>query len=287
MAKFITGKDLEKAVYDIIWDAEETLLIVCPYIRLDSYFKTLFKKHIANPKVHIVIVFGKNPKNIGKSFAKEDFEFFKTFTKVSIIYVPHLHAKYYGNESKGVITSINLHDHSFKNNIEFGVYSEINLLDTFRTTAEKNAWNTCWDIASNNEVIFVKRPIYEKTLLSVLAGKKYIKSEILYDITENYYQNYAVEYNLGKRIDDFPEDINPSAKNTIRPERETNEHQKIGFCIRTGIEIPFNIKKPFCEQAYRTWAQFKNDDYPEKYCHKTGRQSYGKTSLKKPILDSW
>ena len=30
--KFITGKELEEAIYDIIWKAEEKLLIVSPYI---------------------------------------------------------------------------------------------------------------------------------------------------------------------------------------------------------------------------------------------------------------
>ena len=60
MAKFITGKELEKAVYDIIWDAEHKLLIVSPFIKLDDYFKTLFDKHVNNPKIHFILVFGKN-----------------------------------------------------------------------------------------------------------------------------------------------------------------------------------------------------------------------------------
>jgi hypothetical protein len=37
MAKFIIGKDLEKTVYDIIWESKEILLIVCPYIKFDAY----------------------------------------------------------------------------------------------------------------------------------------------------------------------------------------------------------------------------------------------------------
>lgn len=41
MAKFITGEELEKAIYDIIWDAERDLLIVSPFIKLDDYFKRL------------------------------------------------------------------------------------------------------------------------------------------------------------------------------------------------------------------------------------------------------
>jgi hypothetical protein len=30
MAKFLTGKDLENEVYNIIWSAKETLLVVSP-----------------------------------------------------------------------------------------------------------------------------------------------------------------------------------------------------------------------------------------------------------------
>lgn len=118
MAKFVTGEELEKVVYDIIWDAENTLIIVSPYIKLDQYFQRLFDKHSNNPKLHIIIVFGKNEGAVNRSLSKQDFDFFKKFLNVSIVYVPNLHAKYYGNEKKGVIPSINLYDYSFKNNIE-------------------------------------------------------------------------------------------------------------------------------------------------------------------------
>ena len=128
MAKFITGENLENAVYEIIWEAESNLLIVSPFIKLDDYFKRLFDKHMNNPKLHILIVFGKNEKEVSRSLSKNDFDYFKKFLNISIVYIPNLHAKYYGNEKKGVITSINLYDYSFKNNVEFGVFSEINIL---------------------------------------------------------------------------------------------------------------------------------------------------------------
>src|SRR5258705_5594752 len=155
MAKFITGKDLEKTVYDIIWEAERCLLVVSPYIKLDDYFRKLFDKHINNPKIHFVIVFGKNQDDISRSLSKNDFEYFKKFINVSIIYVPNLHGKYYANESKGVITSINLLDSSFKNNIEFGVFSETKFLDKFSPSTDQRAWDTCWEIASDNNVVCI------------------------------------------------------------------------------------------------------------------------------------
>lgn len=129
MAKFLIGKDLNDAVYDIIYDAKKILLIISPYIRLDQYFKKeVFDTHKGNADLQIIIAFGKNPSDIQRSFKFEDFDYFKEFPNISIVYIPNLHAKYYANDNKGLITSINLYDYSFKNNIEFGVLFESNRL---------------------------------------------------------------------------------------------------------------------------------------------------------------
>lgn len=286
MAKFITGKELEDAIYDIIWNAKDILLIVSPFIKLDEYFKRLFDKHANNPKIKIFIVFGKNEDEVSRSLSKADFDYFKKFLNIAIIYVPNLHAKYYGNESKGIISSINLYDYSFKNNIEFGVYTTPDIISNLTASLDRNAWDTCLEIVNNNEVIFIKRPMYEKKILSALFGNNYVKSDILYDITENFYYNRN-GYNHNrqiKKIKDFPEEVYLGSAPAFRPTREEVEKQTIGYCIRIGIRIPFNPTRPFCEDAFRSWVQFSNRDYPEKYCHKTGKPSYGKTSMKNPIL---
>lgn len=57
-----------------------------------------------------------------------------------------------------------------------------------------------------------------------------------------------------------------------------------GFCIRTGIPIQFNPEKPLSNDAYRSWNQFGDPNYPEKYCHFSGEASKGDTSFNKPIL---
>ena len=48
--------------------------------------------------------------------------------------------------------------------------------------------------------------------------------------------------------------------------------------------LPAIPPKPFSYQAYRSWASFGNDNYPENFCHKTGKPSNGKTSMRKPIF---
>jgi len=299
MATFITGKDLDDAVSEIIWDAKETLLIVSPFIKLDDYFKKLFDKHINNPSIHFIIVFGKNEQSVSKSMSKSDFEYFKKFLNVSVIYVPNLHAKYYGNESKGIITSINMYDYSFKNNIEFGILSEENFLNGLTTTADKDAWATCFKIAKENEAVFIKRPLYEKKMLSAFLGKNYIKSDILHDVTDKFYSHYSSykkSTSIIKKLNDFPAFTELGSKASIRPSREefektpviikksVTENNHSGYCIRTGEKIPFNPRRPYCESAYKSWSFFNNPDFPEKYCHKSGKLSNGRTSMNRPVL---
>ncbi|GEC73835.1 hypothetical protein SAMN05443543_10347 [Flavobacterium flevense] len=285
MGKFITGENLENAVYEIIWEAKTNLLIVSPFIKLDDYFKSLFDNHINNPKLHILIVFGKNEREVSRSLSKNDFDYFKKFLNISIVYVPNLHAKYYGNEKKGVITSINLYDYSFKNNVEFGVYSEISIIDKFTTNADNEAWQTCYELAEKSEAIYIKRPVYEKKLLSSLLGKNYIKSDVLFDTTDKFYSSWnRNKLSDLKTLNDFPFELELGSEPKSRPNREEIENPTNGFCIRTGEKIAFNIKKPLSNQAYRSWASFGNENYPENFCHKTGKPSNGKTSMRKPIL---
>lgn len=185
MAKFLTGPELEKAFTEIIWEAKETLLVISPVIKSGDFFKKMFERHLNNQKLHIIIVFGQNDGNVINNMSKEDFEYFGQFLNVSIIHVPNLHAKYFANESKGLITSINLYDYSFQNNIEFGVYFERNtFMDNLKFTTDQEAWEAGLKIANDHEAIFIKRPVYEKKLL---FGKNYIKSEILLDYTKRFY----------------------------------------------------------------------------------------------------
>lgn len=57
-----------------------------------------------------------------------------------------------------------------------------------------------------------------------------------------------------------------------------------GYCIRTGVAIPFNVERPLSPDAYKAWNKFGNPEYPEKFCHFSGEPSNGSTCMKKPIL---
>lgn len=66
--------------------------------------------------------------------------------------------------------------------------------------------------------------------------------------------------------------------NTKTPDKLT------GFCIRTGVPIPFNVEKPMSYDAFKSWSKYSDPDYAEKFCHFSGEASNGETSVSKPIL---
>jgi hypothetical protein len=58
----------------------------------------------------------------------------------------------------------------------------------------------------------------------------------------------------------------------------------LGYCIRTGVEIPFNVERPLSNEAYKSWSKFSDPEYSEKYCHFSGEPSNGETSFSRPIM---
>jgi phosphatidylserine/phosphatidylglycerophosphate/cardiolipin synthase-like enzyme len=67
-----------------------------------------------------------------------------------------------------------------------------------------------------------------------------------------------------------------------RPKAKSDKDS--GFCIRTGVPVQFDVERPFSYEAYKKWNEYADRDYPEKYCHFTGEDSSGQTSMNKPIL---
>jgi hypothetical protein len=315
MAKFITGKELTDAIDSILFDAKERLLIVSPYIKLDKYFKDqILKKHLLNHDLKITVIFGKNEGKVGKSCSLDDFNYFKEFPNITIVYVPNLHAKYYGNENKGVITSINLYDYSFKHNIEYGVYTELNALDTLASElslikhADTSALQYSMDLARTHNVVFARRPVIKKSALGKLTGgllggaKQYLPSQTLFDATNELFNGRKYAEKRLSDFQDFVDTDNPEissrvsrdefessqkSSSNVRERSSSNSYSKpTGYCIRKGIEIPFDPSRPMCLEAYRVWEQYGDIDFREQYCHKTGKPSFGKTSMRKPVLYS-
>jgi len=282
MSTFLTGKALEEKLTDIIWNAKKYVIVMSPFISLDNHVKSVFDKVKSGHEVTLYLMFGKNENKKQRSFHQEDYDYFKDFKNIAILYNKDLHAKHYCNEREGLVTSLNLYDYSMINNIEYGIYFTKNFNPSDQVFKETEEF-TDQLLFEKSEVVFLKKPQYKKKLLGLT--KSYQSSKVLYDISDQFFVGRRYEI---KHLSDFDfEELQDIDKQfDTKPVRsiKTNRKPKTGYCIRTGVEIEFNPEKPLSLSAFREWNNYKNYNYPENYCHKTGKRSYGKTSMSKPIL---
>jgi len=69
-----------------------------------------------------------------------------------------------------------------------------------------------------------------------------------------------------------------------KDDKKNSKNLKTGYCIRTGVEIPFNVGKPLSLEAFKIWSEYEDPEYPEKYCHFSGESSDGETCFSRPIM---
>lgn len=82
-----------------------------------------------------------------------------------------------------------------------------------------------------------------------------------------------------------PTEVEKSKNDQVKSSVSSKSNKvQYGFCIRTGVEIPFNIEKPMSYDAFKSWSKYSDPDYSEKFCHFSGELSDGETSVSKPIL---
>lgn len=260
MIKFLDGDAISAKIIQTIREAEVYLTLVSPYIKLTNKIKSeLIYLRKSKPEVEIEIVFGKNDSNPSRSLSNEDFEFLKSLQNIRISYVKELHAKIYCSENRLMLTSLNLHEFSQAYNFEaaFVIENSKSIVGSLINTKTDLAWDEALEFV--DKVIENSTPVYHK-------GKVYETSWLGFST---------------KLIEEYNED---NSEIFFKRPTTTRDSTYLGFCIRTGVNIPFNIKAPFSDTAYKSWKRYGNENYKEKYCHYSGEKSNGETCLKSPIL---
>lgn len=278
MSVFLTENDLNAALSEILESAKYELIIISPYIKLHDRYKSILKTKLHNPDLTIIVVFGKNENDKEKSLNKDDFEFFKQFPNIQIRYEKRLHAKIFANDENVLITSMNLYDYSQDTNIESGILSEV-----YDKKIGKKAMDYFERVVEQSELIFDKVPIFEKKFLGL--SSKYIKSEIEVDNTDNFFTKKDYKKVFKKKFKrNYSSNENGNDIKNETPISKIESEKEYGYCIRTGVKIPYNRERPFSAEAFKSWNRYKDGDYPEKFCHLTGEKSNGETSFNRPIL---
>lgn len=266
MAKFLTGSAIGAEIEKLIREANSTIFLISPYIKLHERIKSELRSLKYKPDVSLKVVFGKNEGNFSQSLNLEDLDFLKQLPNIEIRYAKSLHAKYYANEEKAILTSMNLYDFSQNHNIEFGILLKSSMVKHIIGDGLDNEAYFFFteQVFEEAELVFSRHPRFERNLLGIETSN--VASFIVEDNTDNYGIHYK-------------------PPTSIKPAPHSNHSARTGFCIRTGVPIPFNLKQPFCDEAFKSWSRYSKEEYVEKFCHFSGEPSNGNTSMKIPILN--
>ena len=297
MDEFITDNRINLVLEEMIKSANEYLYLISPYIKLHDRLKAELKSKLTEHSLAITVVFGKNEGDAEKSVKKEDIDFFMQFPNIKICYEKNLHAKFYASEDCSMLTSMNLHQFSQNTNIEAAILmypkkSLEQLANVLVTTQsiDEDAIKYFEQLIERSDEIYVSQPQYKKDFLGIT--KKYTHSEIVTNKIDHFFTkkannsfgNMSTTKKFAYNRTDFFEDEPPYNQPSHQQNYDQHRDRNTAFCIRTGRAIPFNMKMPYCPEAFNTWSQFRNPDYAEAYCHSTGKPSGGRTSMRSPVL---
>lgn len=158
-----------------------------------------------------------------------------------------------------------------------------------RTSICKNLHAKCY--LNENEAIITSMNLYEfsqqnNNEMGIYISK--IEDPALYDATfEEVQRLLTISEEIRVTVKKVTADTPPKTEKKSIEVKSSNAKlldKHPGFCIRTGISIPFNVEKPMSYEAHKSWSKYGDPDYAEKFCHFSGEPSNGETSVSRPIL---
>lgn len=236
MAQFLTTNGTSYNIENIIIEAKTKLVLVSPYLQISKTFYERLKD-ASNRNVSIKIIYGKDElkPNEHNSLAE--------LKKVELYFFENLHAKCYFNETKMVITSMNMYEFSEKNNREMGVLID---KEEDKELFERAVTETLSIIKSAEQLPLrrTERPIYQaaKKEFDSYKGAKYQQvlrgycircaSRIDYDPTKPY---------CGSCYSTWSQFGNPDYQETV--------------CHRCGQYEATSMNKPQDYRCYSEWQK--------------------------------
>ena len=114
MAKFLTTTGISYRLEEIIKTAEERLVLISPFLRVNERIKELLEDK-DRLKMDVRVIYGK------KQLQPEENNWLESMASIRTSYCKNLHAKCYLNENEALLTSMNLYEFSQVNNNEMGI----------------------------------------------------------------------------------------------------------------------------------------------------------------------
>jgi len=182
MAKYLRTSSITAELEDLIREAKERLIIISPYLKLSDNVKELLNDK-EREKVETRIIFGK------QELAPTEMSYLENLKYVRLYFSKNLHAKCYLNESKMIISSMNLYEFSQQNNREMGI-----LIDTQNVEDNDVYQDASKDIDSiihnSEDFSYIKAPqkssrvaVEQTHIINSQQSKKQVSPQLKYKST--------------------------------------------------------------------------------------------------------
>jgi len=248
MANALDTQALNLEILDMFTHARSRLFIISPYL---SVYQNLRKtiEDADGRGVNVVVVYRKVDDSM------DTLEWLSSLRNIYLGRSDTLHAKYYGEDHVAIISSLNLYQYSQVNNEELGVIFD----DRKDVQAFYDAFFFVQRIVEHSE------PVYATIRCEFMETRKVVSKvpDVRFSRLPEPVDNIRVE-------EPQKEDATPNA-----------DSEPGGFCIRCGKAIGADSGIYYCGFCYRSWSQYNNPNYQERYCHICGKPS--RTTAYKPV----
>jgi hypothetical protein len=245
MAKFLDGPGVQSSFTELMKSTERELFIISPYLKISQMMKN-YLASTDQKNIPINIIYRSDFK-----INDEDLAFFKQLNNLKLYHCENLHTKCFLNENMGIISTMNLHEHSQTHNWEMGIrFSKNNDSEIYSDVAKE---------------LKLMGPHLKADSLSRTMEKPQTRSIS------------STQRSVHKPTEAPNKGLLTKLLDTVTGEA--------GYCIRCGKGLPkFNLQKPYCDHCYANWAKYKNPQYKEKFCHACGSSTTkSPISFEKPI----
>ena len=222
MAKFLDTFGISNEIAQLIKGAKDKLYLISPYLQIDDRFKEMIADK-DRMKLDVRIIYREN------KLQPQENNWLKSLTFVRTSLCKNLHAKCYLNESKAIVTSMNLYKFSQENNKEMGIL--------VLKSEDEELYNAIYEEAL---ILYRGSEEIKVTVEKIIPKEELIKNS----------EGHCIRCGINIKLD--PE--HPYCLTDYQSWKKFEDEayiEKTGFCHVCGKSNDSSMGKPVCINCYR------------------------------------
>lgn len=227
--RFLTTRNIESAIEDLLKRAQRRLVFITPFLQIHPLIMERIHDAAARGVAIVIVCRGTDVK-------PAELAGLSGVDGIEIRFMENLHAKCYLDESRIILTSMNLYDASRKNR-EMGV-----------------------EILASSDPVFIDAMNEVESILANATPHVPTKPKTKPKTARKTSKKSAAKKSV------------PVASKTTKRQRSA-PNPASGYCIRCKATIPFDTARPFCKSCFAKWRAAGSPTQAEVHCHECATTS--------------